>query len=178
MKLRIVSTISMGLLAYYYLFYITLFYGITNTTVKLILDFINYLLLLFSMICFVLVIKCLFKKKNTHKTLTIKQQFAKQKRKFIFLFCILVISIFIDFIAMKVPLDNIIPFTNFFIGSSITNLAILYYYVILCHLFFFMMKRGLESLSQTSSHSKAIYEHTTNSNNNVADYFREFIWWK
>lgn len=137
MKLKIASTISMGLLAYYYLFYITLFYGITDTTVKLVLDYINYFLLLFFMICFVLVIKCFFKKKHTLRTLTISQSFSKQKKKFLLLFCILGVSIIIDLIADKVPLNNILPFTSFLIGASIVNLVILYHYVILCHFIFY-----------------------------------------
>ena len=81
MKLKIASTISIGLLAYYYLFYISLFYGITDTTVKLVLDYINYFLLLFFMICSVLVIKCFFKKKHARRTLTISQSFSKQKKR-------------------------------------------------------------------------------------------------
>ena len=143
MKLKIASTISMGLLAYYYLFYITLFYGITDTTVKLVLDYINYFLLLFFMICFVLVIKCFFKKKHTLRTLTISQSFSKQKKKFLRLFCILGVSIIIDLIADKVPLNNILPFTSFLIGASIVNLVILYHYVILCHFIFYDEKKEI-----------------------------------
>lgn len=143
MKLKIASTISMGLLAYYYLFYITLFYGITDTTVKLVLDYINYFLLLFFMICFVLVIKCFFKKKHTLRTLTISQSFSKQKKKFLLLFCILGVSIIIDLIADKVPLNNILPFTSFLIGASIVNLVILYHYVILCHFIFYDEKKEI-----------------------------------
>ena len=133
MKLKIASTISLGLLAYYYLFYMTLFYGITSVTIKLVLDYINYFLFLFFLICSFLVLKIFFKKKHIHRTLTISQRFSKQKKKFLLLFCILGISIIIDLIAGKVPLNNILPFTGFLIGASIVNLVILYHYVILCH---------------------------------------------
>ena len=143
MKLKIASTISIGLLAYYYLFYISLFYGITDTTVKLVLDYINYFLLLFFMICFVLVIKCFFKKKHTLRTLTISQSFSKQKKKFLLLFCILGVSIIIDLIAGKVLLNNILPFTGFLIGASIVNLVIFYHYVILCHFIFYDEKKEI-----------------------------------
>ena len=137
MKLKIASTISLGLLAYYYLFYMTLFYGITSVTIKLVLDYISYFLYLFFLICSFLVLKIFFKKKHIHRTLTISQRFSKQKKKFLLLFCILGVSIIIDLIAGKVPLNNILPFTSFLIGASIVNLVILYYYVILCHFVFY-----------------------------------------
>ena len=137
MKLKIASTISLGLLAYYYLFYMTLFYGITSITIKLVLDYINYFLFLSFLICSFLVLKIFFKKKHIHRTLTISQRFSKQKKKFLLLFCILGVSIIIDLIAGKVPLNNILPFTGFLIGASIVNLVILYHYVILCHFIFY-----------------------------------------
>ena len=137
MKLKIASTISLGLLAYYYLFQMTLFYGITSVTIKLVLDYINYFLFLFFLICSFLVLKIFFKKKHIHRTLTISQRFSKQKKKFLLLFCILGVSIIIDLIAGKVPLNNILPFTGFLIGASIVNLVILYHYVILCHFIFY-----------------------------------------